>query len=189
MASDNDAKVAAIKSSFCPLFGLARIYGIPAQPKNVAPQPTGFSAAKQGALERIDYVRHHHPEAQEEGSVIVAIENFLLEVGSDEWVDQGCLVLNDKTRGISLCAYTQPVPVPFEVIEQLQKGTEEDYPLSWSGFSSTVGSKMAERLKVSVSQWHLAACGVSRLDLLRLAAKTLAHAYQSALQSKLLTDI
>ena len=48
-----------------------------------------------------------HPESKEAGSVLIAVDNFLLEVGDDEWVDQGCLILSDMNRQIHLCSYTQ----------------------------------------------------------------------------------
>ena len=184
VASDNANKVNAIKNAFHATFGLATIYGLSVQPKNVAVQPVGYAAAKQGANERIESLRTQYAEAQEAGTVIIAIENFLFEVGPDEWVDQGCLVLSDKTREVRLCVYTQPTNVPLDVIQQLQAATEEGYPLSWSGYSSTVGSKMAEKLKVKASDWHEAACGVSRLESLTMAARSLAMSYKLALESK-----
>ena len=168
---------------------MATIYGLSSQPKNVAPQPCGYAAAKQGARERIETIRSQYSEAQEEGTLIIAIENFLLEVGTDEWVDQGCLVLSDKTRGVQLVTYTQPTNVPLEVVQALQEETGENYPLAWSGFSKTVGSKMAEKLNVKPSSWHQVACGVHRLDLLTLAAKSLVHSYKSALESKVITNV
>ena len=155
----------------------------------MAPQPCGYAAAKQGARERIEAIRSQYPEAQEDGTLLIAIENFLLEVGTDEWVDQGCLLLSDKTRQIQLITYTQPTSVPLDVVQTLQEETDENYPLSWSGFSKTVGSKMAEKLKVKPSNWHQAACGVSRLDLLNLAAKSLAHSYKIALETKVIADV
>ena len=184
VASDNHDKVTAVKNAFHETFGLATVYGLNAQPKNVANQPVGFAAAKQGANERIQIVRQDHPEAKEPGSVLIAVENFLLEIGDEEWVDQGCLVLSDQTRQISLCSYTQPTQVPFAVIQQLQKATDDKYPLSWSGYAKTVGSAMAENLSVAPSQWHEAASGVPRRDLLKLAARNLAHSYKLAMKAK-----
>jgi len=184
VASENTDKVTAIKNAFHETFGLATVYGVNAQPKNVANQPVGFAAAKQGANERIQIVRHDHAEAKEAGSVLIAVENFLLEVGDEEWTDQGCIVLSDQTRQISLCAYTQPTPVPFSAVQKLQDATDENYPLSWSGFSKTIGSVMADHLKVAPNQWHAAACGVPREDLLKLAAKSLAHSYKAVMKAK-----
>lgn len=144
----------------------------------------GFAAARQSANERIQIVRNDHPEAREPGTVLIAIDNFLLEVGDEDWVDQGCLLLSDKTREINLCAYTQPTNVPFDVIQKLQNKTDESYPLSWSGFSTTVGSYMSEKLNVAPSAWHEAACGVTREDLLTLAARSLAHSYRLSIKAK-----
>jgi len=184
VASDNEAKVTAIKNAFHETFGLATVYGVNCQPKNVAKKPVGFAAARQASNERIQIIRYDHPEAKEPGSVLVAVDNFLLEVGDDEWVDQGCLILSDISRQIHLCCYTQPTPVPFSVIQILQKATDESYPLSWSGFSKTIGSAMAELLSVHPSNWHEAQAGIPRGDLLKMAAKTLAHSYKLEMKSK-----
>lgn len=184
MASDNHDKVTAVKEAFHGIFGQATVYGVRSQPKNVAAQPVGFAAAKQGATERIDIVRDQNPEAREDGAVLVAIENFLLEVGDDEWVDMGCIILSDSTRNIKLCSYTQPTNVPYGVIQKLKDATGEDYPLSWSGFSTTVGSVMAERLNVHPSKWHEAASGVSRGALMNNAATSVAYSYKIAIKAK-----
>lgn len=108
----------------------------------------------------------------------------MLEVGDEEWVDQGCLVLSDKIHDVTLYQYTQATSVPFSVIQQLQDQTDENYPLSWSGYSSTVGFLMAEKLKVAPSNWHEASCGVPRSKLLEMAAKSLAYSYKLALKAK-----
>jgi len=184
VASDNEAKVTAIKNAFHETFGLATVYGVNCQPKNVAAQPVGFAAARQASNERIQIIRQDHPEAKEPGAVLIAVDNFLLEVGDDEWVDQGCLILSDVSRQIQFCCYTQPTPVPFPVIQQLQKNTDENYPLSWCGFSTTVGSVMADVLNVHPSKWHEAQAGIPRGDLLKMAAKSLAHSYKLAMKAK-----
>jgi len=184
VASDNEDKVTAIKNAFHETFGLATVYGVNCQPKNVANQPVGFAAARQASNERINILRQDHPESKETGSVLIAIDNFLLEVGDDEWVDQGCLILSDINRQIQLCSYTQPTPVPFSVIQKLQDATDENYPLSWSGYSTTVGSVMAEVLNVRPSKWHEAQAGIPRGDLLKMAAQTLAHSYKLAMKAK-----
>lgn len=184
VASDNHDKVTAVREAIHGAFGKATVYGVASQPKNVAAQPVGFAAAKQGAKERLECIRKQTQEANEEGSILVAIENFLLEVGDDEWVDMGCLLLSDKSRDIRLCSYSQPTVVPSSVIHQLQSDTPEDYPLRWLGFSATVGSVLANKLNVPPSRWHEAVCGVSRAELLALAAKSLANSYKRALASK-----
>ena len=109
----------------------------------------------------------------------------MLEIGDEEWVDQGCLLLSDKDRSIQLYSYTQPTKVPYDVIDQLQQLTGENYPLSWSGYSTTVGSLMSQKLGVEPSEWHLAACGIHRGELIKNAAKSLAHAYKLAVKSKI----
>ncbi len=184
VASDNDAKVQAVRDAMQDAFGKATVYGVSSQPANVAAQPVGFAAAHQGANERIASLRRNHGEASEEGSVLVAIENFLLEASNDEWVDMGCLILEDKTRDIRLNVYTQPTVVPTAVITQLREETKDDYPLSWSGFSSTVGAVLSKNLNISPQKWHEVVGGASRSELLALASKSLAHNYKKAIMAK-----
>ena len=57
VASDNEDKVTAIKNAFHETFGLATVYGVNCQPKNVANQPVGFAAARQASNERIHILR------------------------------------------------------------------------------------------------------------------------------------
>ena len=73
VASDNHEKVNAVKDAFHTVFGLATIYGLASLPKNVAAQPVGYAAAKQSAIECLDIIRDSHPEAKEEGTIVVAL--------------------------------------------------------------------------------------------------------------------
>lgn len=97
------------------------------------------------------------------------------------WFDVGVLILNDPTRQINLHTFTQMTPVSAGIVSLAQEDTPADYPLRSSGFSVTIGSLMASNLQVDHSQWHQALTGVSRRDLIHLAAKTLAGLYKNAL--------
>lgn len=182
VASDNHEEVNAIKDAFHSIFGLATIYGVPSRPKNVAAQPVGYAAAKQSALERLDIIRDTHPEAKEDGTILTAIETFLIEVGDEEWIEQSCLVLDDKAK--KYWQYTQPTNVPYNVIKQLQESTQETYPLSWSGFSNPIGPAMSNFLNVSTSKWHETLNGIPRGVLLSNASKSLVYTYKLALKAK-----
>lgn len=182
VASDNHEKVNAVKDAFHTVFGLATIYGLASQPKNVAAQPVGYAAAKQSAIERLDIIRDSHPEAKEEGTIVVALESFLLEVDDDEWIEQECLILDDKT--MRLIRYTQATNIPINVIRMLQESTGDSYPLSWSGFSTPLGPVMSNYLNVATSKWHEALTGLPRSFLLTNAAKSLVYSYKIALKAK-----
>ena len=49
--------------------------------------------------------------------------SFLLEVGDDTWVDIGCLILSDVSRGIHLTGYTQPTSVESRFVDALKAAT------------------------------------------------------------------
>ena len=66
-------------------------------------------------------------------SSIAFISSFLLEVGDDSWVDIGCLILSDVSRGIHLTGYSQPTPVDSKYIALIKEATPETYPKRWSG--------------------------------------------------------
>ena len=114
--------------------------------------------------------------------MILAIETFLLEVGDEDWIEQNCLVLDDKAK--KYWQYTQPLPLPFSVIQKIQDSTPESYPLSWSGYSQPIGPFMSDHLNVVSSKWHEASNGISRETLLQNAAKSLVYAYKSVLKAK-----
>ena len=57
----------------------------------------------------------------------------MLEVGDDSWVDIGCLILSDVSRGIHLTNYSQPTPVDSKFVAMIKEATPETYPKRWSG--------------------------------------------------------
>jgi non-canonical (house-cleaning) NTP pyrophosphatase len=176
VASDEAEVISAVKDAFHSIFGLATIYGLPSQPKNVAAQPVGFAAGKQGAIERLQLIRETHVEAKEEDTILVSCESFLLEVGDEEWIEQCIFILDNKSTRI--CQYTQPTCVPYHVIQKLQEATSAEYPLSWSGFSVAFRPVISEYLNVATSKWHEALSGLPRKVLLANAAKSLVYAYK-----------
>ena len=109
-------------------------------------------------------------------------ESFLLEVDDDEWIEQECLILDDKT--MRLIRYTQATNIPINVIRMLQESTGDSYPLSWSGFSTPLGPVMSNYLNVATSKWHEALTGLPRSFLLTNAAKSLVYSYKIALKAK-----
>lgn len=116
----------------------------------VAAQPVGFAAGVKGAEERINSARNNPSLPRD--VPIIAVENFLLEVGEDKWYDLGVILLNDPKRNVNLQTFTQMIPVPSQIVTMAQEATPEDYPLKWSGLAVTVGSLMASNLQVRIKQ-------------------------------------
>ncbi|XP_023241446.1 protein PRRC1-like [Centruroides sculpturatus] len=179
VASDKEVKVSPIREAFQHVFGRATVEGIAAQSYNIAAQPVGFAVALKAAEERISTLRqqgsiHEHQPA-------VAIENFLAELTPERWYDIGCLVLHDPRANITLHTYTQATPIPSEYILQAQDQTPPDYPLRWSGLAVTIGQVTSTVLGVSRTEWHQRLVGISRREMLLLAARSLAGMYKNYL--------
>lgn len=179
VASDKEVKVCPIREAFQIVFGKATVTGLPVNTTTAAAaQPVGFAAGVKAAEERISALRTTHNIAVEQ--TVLAVENFLVEIGENKWFDVGVLLLNDPARGITLETFTQLTPVPAAVVALAQEDTPAEYPLRWSGLGVTVGSIMANNLQVHHSEWHQALTGVSRREMIFLAAKVLAGLYKSS---------
>ncbi|XP_069691206.1 protein PRRC1-like [Periplaneta americana] len=184
VASDKEVKLSPVREAFQSVFGKATVSGMAAQASKIAAQPVGFASAIKAAEERILALQATgklHPKQP-----IVAVENFLLEVGENKWYDLGLLMLKDPGREINLETYTQLTPVPALVVALAQEDTPSDYPLRWSGLSVTIGSLMASNLQVHHSEWHQALTGVSRREMLLMAAKVLAGLYKNSISGSII---
>lgn len=179
VASDKDIKVSPVRQAFQAVFGKATVTGVAVDTSAVAAQPVGFAAGVKGAEERINSARNL--PAVPRDVPIIAVENFLLEVGEDKWYDLGVILLNDPKRNVNLQSFTQMTPVPSQIVAMAEEGTPEDYPLKWSGLSVTVGSLMANSLQVSHNEWHYALTGISRRDIIYLAVQSLAGIYKNTI--------
>ncbi|KAJ1524424.1 hypothetical protein ONE63_010922 [Megalurothrips usitatus] len=179
VASDKEVKVSPVREAFQAVFGKATVTGLQVNTSTVAAaQPVGFAAGVKAAEERISAVRSSNNIPPEQS--VLAVENFLVEVGENKWFDVGVLILSDPARGITLETFTQLTPVPAAIVAMAQEDTPAEYPLRWSGLSVTVGSIMANNLQVSHSEWHQALTGVSRREMILVAAKVLAGLYKSS---------
>ncbi|KAK2167737.1 hypothetical protein NP493_1262g00001 [Ridgeia piscesae] len=153
---------------------------------SIAPQPVGYTAALKGAEERITNLRM--TGAVREHQPVVSIESFIIELLPDKWFDIGCVILRDPASNIELDVFTQATPVPSDCVMQAQDQTPADYNLRWSGLAVTVGTVIQQRtMSASRSDWHEALTGVSRRQMIYLAAKVLAGMYQQRLQFKAYT--
>ncbi len=90
--------------------------------------------------------------------------------------------LSDPANGIHLQTFTQATPLPTEYVERAQDQTPADYNLSWSGLAVTVGQVIKQQLPhVNPADWHQQFTGVSRRELIYVAAKALAGMYKQNL--------
>ncbi|XP_015602155.1 protein PRRC1 isoform X2 [Cephus cinctus] len=181
VASDKDVKVSPIREAFQDVFGKATVTGLSVNAESVAAQPVGFAAGVKGAEERINSLRNNSVLPKD--IAIIALENFIVEIGEDKWYDLGVLVLNDPKHNVNLQSFTQMTPVPSQIVGLAQQSTPEDYSLKKSGLAVTIGSLMANNLQVSHNQWHHALTGISRRDMVLLAAQSLAGIYKNTINS------
>lgn len=179
VASGNEDKISAVREAFQSVFGKAIVQGVAVQSSSIAPQPVGFSAGLKGAEERINNLKQLG--ISQERQILISVENFLAELTPDNWFDIGCLLLQDQTSGITLQVYTEAIPVSSQYITLAKDQTPPNYPLAWSGYAVTIGQIMGPALGVSHSRWHEALTGVSRREILFVAAKTIAGLYRSRL--------
>ena len=149
------------------------------QVTNVAEQPVGFASGIKGAEDRVEAARRLSTVPND--IPVVAVENFLLEIGEDKWYDLGVIILSDPKNNVNLQTFTQMTPVPSQIVTTARDETPQDYPLKQSGFSITIGSLMGTNLQVSHNEWHHALTGVSRRDIILLAAQTLAGIYKNTI--------
>uniref|UniRef100_A0A1B6MA66 Non-canonical purine NTP phosphatase/PRRC1 domain-containing protein n=1 Tax=Graphocephala atropunctata TaxID=36148 RepID=A0A1B6MA66_9HEMI len=177
VASDKEVKISPVREAFQNIFGSrVNIRGLAADAKGMAEQPVGFEGGLRGAWLRIEAIRAHYPEAP-----IVAVENFLVELSPDKWYDVGAIVLSDIVRGLTLESFTQMTPVPSAIVAMAQEETPADYVTSAQGFKIPIGSLMASNLHVHPSEWHQAMTGVSRREMILLAARSLVNIYKNSL--------
>lgn len=118
--------------------------GIKIKTEFEAVQPIGFTAGTETAQQKIAAVRKDPSISQ--GVPIVAVENFLLEIGENKWHDLAIIVLEDVKRNINLQTFTQMTPVPSQIVEIAKESTPEHY--SKDGYSVTIGSLMGTNLQV-----------------------------------------
>jgi hypothetical protein len=107
-------------------------------------QPIGFAAGIKAAQERIFTIRKSSTVPDD--IPIIAIQNFLLEIGQEKWYDLGVIILEDRKQNINLQIFTQMTPVPTQIVETAQTSTPKNY--SKDGFAVEIDSLMATSLQV-----------------------------------------
>ncbi|XP_033338993.1 protein PRRC1 isoform X2 [Megalopta genalis] len=179
VASEKDVKISPVRQAFQTVFGKATVTGVAVESSNIAAQPVGFVAGVKGAETKINSARNI-PSIPND-IPIVAVENFLLEVGEDKWFDLGVVLLDDPKRKLKFHTFTQMTPVPTEMVTMAQEATPADYPPEWSGLAVTIDSLIANDLQVSQNEWHHVISGVAKRDIILLAAQSLAGIYKNAI--------
>ncbi|XP_074650407.1 protein PRRC1-like [Tubulanus polymorphus] len=183
ITSEQETKVSAVREAFQTVFGKATVRP-QASHVTTAPQPVGYTSGVKSAEERITNLRRSGEIASQQP--VISVENFMAELLPDKWFDIGCLLLKDPRHDIELQLFTQAIPIPTEIVSQIQDETPADYNLRWSGFSVTLGEVIQKRMPhVDRKQWHLAYSGVSRREMLLIAARSLAGIYQQRLPTSL----
>ncbi|XP_026743224.1 protein PRRC1-like isoform X3 [Trichoplusia ni] len=183
VASDKEAKISPIRDAFQTVFGKANVVGYAAQSDVTAAQPVGYAAAYAAAKQRIAHIRSVHSELHN-NVPIVAVEGFLQECVTDSpsgWYDVSLLILSQPSLGIELQLQSQGTSVAAAAVAAAAAATPSDYEHAQTGYSVTIGSIMAASLQVPHTQWQEAATGVSRQDILQLAARSLAGSYKRLL--------
>lgn len=183
VASDKECKVSPIREAFIDVFGRATVKGVAASPHApvVAVQPIGTQAALIAASERISHIRKNLTDAVPQNQVIVALENFLIELSPGSWYDMGCLYLDDPLSGLKLVTYTQTTPIPHEAVNFLRFETPNDYEFRSTGFKKTIGHFMSEKLDIPHDSWHEKVVGIPRRSIVYMAACALAKIFKDKL--------
>ncbi|CAG9133925.1 unnamed protein product [Plutella xylostella] len=145
-----------------------------------AVQPVGYAAAYAAAKQRIAHIRSTHSSLTN-NVPIVAVEGFLQEAVNDRWYDISLIVLSQPSLDIELQVQSQGTPVPAAAVAAARAGSAAGSAHGDTGFDVTIGSIMADSLKVPHTEWQEASTGVSRRELLMLAARSVAGSYRRLL--------
>ncbi|XP_048483955.1 protein PRRC1 isoform X2 [Plutella xylostella] len=180
VASDKEVKVSPVRDAFQAVFGKATVHGFPAQSDVTAAQPVGYAAAYAAAKQRIAHIRSTHSSLTN-NVPIVAVEGFLQEAVNDRWYDISLIVLSQPSLDIELQVQSQGTPVPAAAVAAARAGSAAGSAHGDTGFDITIGSIMADSLKVPHTEWQEACTGVSRRELLLLAARSIAGSYRRLL--------
>ena len=94
-------------------------------------------------------------------------------------------MLRDPHHNVELTTFTQATPIPTEYVMQAQDQTPSDYNLRWSGLSVTIGKVIATSVPhVDHADWHQHFTGISRRQMIYLAARSMAGMYKQRLPAE-----
>lgn len=185
VTSTKDSKLLAVRQAFQHTFGRATVTGKEGKATTAA-QPVGFTAGLKGAEDRINSIQRSGEVT--DGTPIVSIEGFIVELFPDRWYEMSCLILRDSSHGIELQMCSQPTFIPSKYIMTAQDQTPSDYPLRWSGLAITIGQVIEkDQPHIGRADWQKVISGVSRHDSLYMAALSLAHMYKEQLPTSFIS--
>ncbi|CAH1169804.1 unnamed protein product [Phaedon cochleariae] len=165
--SDNEDEVGAIREAFHSVFGKAWVNGIKLNIPGKRSQAIGFESGRRNAEENIKQSMKYR------NTPTVAMENILIQE-NNEWFDLTILVLKDMEKQITVQTFSQATPVP---VEEFLKNVTSEMP-------ETQSLSVEEKLAIFAqarSNWQQHISGVSRKEVIFLAAKTLVRLYKNKL--------
>jgi hypothetical protein len=75
-------------------------------------------------------------------------------------------------------------PIPSAVMKVIEAETAQEYEKRATGFSTTIGSVMAQNLDCPHYEWHKKYTSIDRFEMILNASKSLAAIYKAELESK-----
>ncbi|KAI6657971.1 Nocturnin [Oopsacas minuta] len=189
VTSTKDLKIAAVKRGFSRIFENVLCEGI-SIPDQVAAQPIGFEAGREGAWGRIRHLRNQYFSHPRSSRIAVSIENFITEISPGAYFDVGCVAIDDPHNRIKLDTFSQCISVPKEFMEKAKSDTSKSYHLRDTGYEITAGEVIQkENPHIPAADFHRRFCGISREQLLTTACQVLASEYAKELIGKSTKEI
>ena len=189
VTSTKDLKLNAVKIGFSRVFENVLCEGV-SVPDQVAPQPIGFDAGREGAWGRIRYLRKQFFSHPLSSRVAVSIENFITEVTPGSYFDFGCIALEDPHNQIKLETYSQCISVPNRFVEQAKAATSDSYHLRSTGYEVTAGKFIEKEMPhMPSADFHKRFSGTSREEILATACQVLAGEYAREMIGKSTKEI
>ena len=189
VTSTKELKITAVKIGFSRIFENVLCDGV-SIPDQVAAQPIGLEAGRDGAWGRIRHLRRQFFSHPMNSRVAVSIENCITEISPGAYFDIGCVALDDPHNQIKLETFSQCISVPKEIIEQAKSATSRTYHLRNSGYEVTAGQIIEkENPHIPAADFHRRFCGISRRELLTTACQVLAGEYARELIGKSTKEI
>ncbi|CAG9766114.1 unnamed protein product [Ceutorhynchus assimilis] len=163
VASEEEDIVSGVREAAHAVFGKAWVNGIKLNTSTQKSQAIGFESGCIIAEERIDYSLKFRK------TPTVAVESVMLKEGKS-WFDVSLLLLKDAEKAINIQTFTQATPVPVEKFIDKEVADID------------IENKLSEYLK-AVPCWQEEVSGLSRKEVIFLAAKVLLKLYKDRLPS------
>ena len=189
VTSNKELKLNAVKNGFSRVFENVLCEGV-SVPDQVAAQPIGFEAGREGAWGRIRHLRKQFFSHPLSSRIAVSIENFITEVTPGSYFDFGCIALDDPHNQIKLETYSQCVAVPNKFVTQAKTATSDSFHLRSTGYEVTAGELIGKEMPhIPATDFHKRFCGTSREEILTTACQVLAGEYAREIIGKSTKEI